>query len=38
MGIGGVELVEICKVKYEDATNRCWGTVFCIQYDGEIRP
>ena len=30
MGIAGVELEEVCKIKYEDSTNRVWGNVYVV--------
>lgn len=34
IGITGVELKVLQRVKYEDSNNRVWGSLFGVLYDG----
>jgi isopentenyldiphosphate isomerase len=36
VGISGVELKVLLRVKYEDASNRVWGNVFGVKHDVEV--
>jgi 8-oxo-dGTP pyrophosphatase MutT (NUDIX family) len=33
IGVTGVDLKVLDRIKYEDATNRVWGNIFGVLYD-----
>lgn len=37
IGVTGVELKLLKHIKFEDETNRVWGNLYAIQYDGDVK-